>query len=63
MNTKSLSGQLVTLLSSVGPIKRVVVQDLGDVLLVCLVEEYEKAKIDAREPATIGFKRSDVVTA
>ena len=38
-----------------------VIEDLGNVILVCRVEEYERAQIEAREPVTIGFKRSDVV--
>jgi hypothetical protein len=62
MEEKSLIGQVVTLQSSAGPIQRVVVADLGNVILVCRQEEYQQAKSEAREPATIGFKRGDIVT-
>lgn len=57
MKTKDLTGQEVTLQSSQGPIRRIVVKDMGDVLLVCRREEYEHAKEQRRAPISIGFHR------
>jgi len=56
-----LIGQLVTLRSSQGDIVRTVVRDMGEIVLVCRTEEYERAKLEGREPAAIGFKRSDII--
>lgn len=61
MEKKIEEGQEVTLLSSLGVIKRVVVQDLGETLLVCLPEEFERAAKEKREPISVGFPRSDVI--
>lgn len=61
MKEKIEQGQEVTLLSHQGVIKRRVVQDLGDVILVCLAEEFDRARAEGREPVSIGFKRSDVI--
>ncbi len=63
MNYKSLQNQLVKLLSAQGPIERVVVADLGEILLVCRPEERDRAMAEGREPRAIGFKRSDMITA
>lgn len=61
MEQKNLSGQLVALRSSTGIIRRIVVADHGDILLVSRQEEYEDARRVPREPVTIGFKRGDLV--
>lgn len=61
MNTKYQSGQVVRLMSGAGEIERVVVSDLGEVLLICRREEYELARAENRVPARIGFRRTDVI--
>jgi hypothetical protein len=53
--------RMVRLLSYTGPIDRVVVEEIGDVLAVCRLEEYEAARRENRRPTTIGFKRRDVI--
>ena len=49
------------MLSSLGLISVTVVDDLGEVLLVCRSEEFKNAQKDRREPITVGFKRVDLV--
>jgi hypothetical protein len=61
MEQKIEQGQEVTLLSNQGVIKRLVVEDLGEVLLVCLPEEYARARREGRKPMAVGFKRSDLI--
>jgi hypothetical protein len=56
------SGQKIRLRSSQGEIERVVVRDLGGILLICRPEEYQRAHEENRAPASIGFKKSDVLT-
>jgi hypothetical protein len=51
----------VTLNSSQGPIERVVLQELGDILLVSRQEEVDAARQQHREPFAIGFRRADVI--
>lgn len=50
-------GQLVTLDSAQGPIQRVVVQDFGDVILVCREEELRASEREQRAPAAVGFPK------
>jgi hypothetical protein len=38
-----------------------VVEDRGEVLVISRQEEIETAKLEGRPPATIGFKRSDLL--
>jgi hypothetical protein len=54
-------GQRVRLLSSEGPIVRIVVRDLGEILLVCRDDELEKARDEGREPIAVGFKKRDLI--
>ena len=54
-------GQRVTLESTHGPIERVVVEDLGDVLLICRERELHDADAEDREPVAVGFRRSAVL--
>ena len=61
MDKKFIVGQRVNLLSSAGPIVRIVVIDLGEVLLVTREEEFSMAQMEGREPASIGFKKQDVI--
>lgn len=61
MDKKFDVGQTVTLLSGLGPITRVVVEDLGEVLLVTRQEELSAARQQGREPAAVGFKKQDVI--
>jgi hypothetical protein len=39
----------------------VVVADLGEVITICRHDEYERAKAEGREPAYVGFKKTDVM--
>jgi hypothetical protein len=61
MSPNNLTGSIVTLRSSQGPIRRFVVEDRGDILVISRQEEVEAAKREGRAPATVGFKRSDVL--
>lgn len=61
MDRQIKKGQSVTLNSALGEVERVVVEVLGDVLLVCRKEEYRTARREGRKPASIGFRRSDLV--
>ena len=61
MDIQTLTGQTVTLDSAVGNIRRIVVKDLGDIVLVTRTEEFERAQVAGVEPLTIGFKKSDIV--
>jgi len=61
MKRQLIEGQAVTLNSFCGKIVRIVVQDLGDVVLVTKKETYESAKKAGKEPVSIGFRRADVL--
>ena len=52
---------IITLRSSQGLIRRVMVRDLGEVVLVCREEEIIAAKKEHREPILVGFKKEDVI--
>ena len=55
-----MSYQTVRLRSSTGIIYRVIVADLGEVIAVCTIEEYEEAKRTGRSPITVGFKKASI---
>jgi hypothetical protein len=42
-------------------VEKVVVSDLGNILLVTTPFEYESAKYEKRKPLTVGFKKSYVI--
>lgn len=63
MTAKSLINELVKLKSSQGTIERLVVADLGEIILVCRPEERQKALEEGREPRAVGFKKSDMITS
>ena len=44
-----------------GVIERIVVEDRGEVILVCRSQEFEAAQGEGREPISVGFKRSDIL--
>jgi hypothetical protein len=54
-------GQRVALEAYCGPIVRVVVEDLGDVITVTTKEEADEAAKTFREPRRVGFKKRDVI--
>lgn len=54
-------GQSVTLLSAGGLIKRVVVDILDGIVLVCREEEFVAAARECRDPISIGFPFEDIV--
>jgi len=56
-------GQLVTLRSSQGQIQRILVKDLGEMVLICRAEEYAAAKQEGREPITMAFPRQDLIAS
>jgi hypothetical protein len=62
MEAQLQSGQQVTVNAFGG--KRpsvIVVEDRGEVVLVCKPEEFERAKVENRAPMAIGLPRTDVV--
>jgi hypothetical protein len=58
---KTMKIRTVTLHSRHGVIERVLVEEAGDVVVVCRVDEFMAALADGRAPATVGFKRESVV--
>jgi hypothetical protein len=61
MNTQLVVGQHVVLESSQGRIQRVVVEDMGEIVLVTREEEYRTAKMAGNQPVSIGFRRADII--
>jgi hypothetical protein len=61
MNKQLIRNQIVTLNSSRGLIRAVVVQDLPGIVVVCSETEANEAKLKARPPMTVGFKKEDVI--
>lgn len=61
MNTELQRGQEVTVNAYGGKRPRViVVEDRGDVVLICKPQEFREAIAQNREPISVGFHRSDV---
>lgn len=56
-----VEGSRVFLNSSCGEIERVLVKDMGEVLLVCREEEWRRANEAGDIPVSVGFKRVDLV--
>lgn len=56
-----IEGTVVYLNSSQGKIKRVLVKDMGGILLVCRKEEWRRANESEELPVSVGFKRTDLV--
>jgi hypothetical protein len=54
-------GKEVTLSSALGNVTRTVAAIYDDVIAVCTAEEYRRAKMERREPVTIGFPVSAVL--
>jgi hypothetical protein len=61
MRQQRYKGQEVSLDSSQGRIRRVVVAVVGDVVLVCRDEERARAAREGREPVAVGFRLTDVL--
>lgn len=62
MGEQLQSGQRVTVNAFGGKQPSViVVEDRGDVVLICKPEEFERAKAENRMPTTIGLPRADVI--
>lgn len=38
-------------------LRRCVVEDRGEIVLITTTEEYEQAQVERREPVSIGFRR------
>lgn len=55
-------GQMVKLRAYGGKdiIRRVIQQEKG-IVVVCRQEEYENARLEGREPVTVGFHMKDVI--
>jgi len=61
MEEKLLSGQRVTVNAFGGKqLSRIVVEDIGQTVLICKLEEFDRAKAEGRPPVYIGFPKSDV---
>ena len=56
-----IKNQVVMLLSAHGIIKRFVVDDLGEIITICRLDERDAAAKDRRSPIVMGFKKSAVV--
>ena len=39
----------------------IVVEDRGDVVLICKPNEFDSAKLQHRAPVSVGFRREDIV--
>ena len=61
MDNKYVTGQEVTLNSSNGAITLIVVEDLGETILVCRPDEFERASAERRSPVAVGFKKIDIM--
>lgn len=59
--TEQLTGRTVLVRSSRGVVERVVVTDYGDDIAVGRVTELARARAEGREPATVGFRKRDIV--
>ena len=62
MNTQTLLIHIVTIDSARGPIRRTVIAEVGDVLVLAELDGAEQAKIGEITKYSIGFKRSDVLS-
>lgn len=38
-----------------------VVEDRGDVVMICKPQEFESAQVENREPKAVGFRKEDVL--
>ncbi len=56
-----IEGTRVILNSSLGEIERIVAEDLGEILLVCHEDEWNRARSAGEKPVSIGFRRTEVV--
>lgn len=56
-----IEGSKVFLNSSCGEIERVLVKDIGEVLLVCREEEWKRARKAGELPVSVGFKKTDLI--
>jgi hypothetical protein len=61
MTNQSLLSHVVTVSSARGPIRRTVIAEVGDVLVLADPAGAEEAKMAGITPFSIGFKRSDVL--
>ena len=62
MNAQLSRGQQIRVSAYGGKTPKVtVVEDRGDIVLICKPSEFEKAAEEEREPLTVGFHRSDVL--
>lgn len=61
MHKKYSIGQEVTVNSSQGPLVRVVVEDLGEIITICRKGELEMAAAENRHPTSVGFRKTDIL--
>lgn len=61
MSLQLTEGKPVTLQAISGAVERILVKDLGTVVLVCRQDEYAAARQEGREPVTVGVRREDVI--
>jgi hypothetical protein len=62
MDTQILLLQLVTVDSARGPIRRTVIAEIGDVIVLADPSRAEEAKMAGITRFSIGFRRSDVIS-
>jgi hypothetical protein len=61
MSEQTLEGQVVTVNTLHGPTARVVVFDLGKVVVVATPDSYDRVRKAGLGPFSIGFPREDIV--
>ena len=62
MNKQTIIYQVVTVDSARGPIRRTVIAEIGDVLILAETDSAEQAKTGVITKFSIGFRRSDVLS-
>lgn len=61
MSVQNIAGKQVTVNSARGEIRRTVVADLGDVLVLGTAEDYARSQTEGLDRLAIGFRRSDII--
>jgi hypothetical protein len=62
MKMELVRGQQVTVIEYGGQrLKRMVISDLGQRVIVCTADEFNRSKQEMREPEGVGFPRKDVL--
>ncbi len=62
MDRQIYTGQTVTLRSALGNVEKSVVGVRDGIVVVTSADEYRRAKMERREPLSVGFPLADVVS-